>query len=128
MIKCKYCGREDDMKKYINCSITQVMEQEGCCFNCAFWLNLKQSQEFNPNWVIIDGSSYIFHETKEKVNSFALGGCGAVRYIKRLDTGKIYCSNDVWHQGTVPHQFKEMFPNNAVFLTKEEYENETKEN
>lgn len=125
-MKCKYCGREDSPKEYINCAITQVMKNEKCCFNCAFWINLLERKSNDPNWVIINGSSYTFNPSV-KGNSFAKGSAGKKFYCRKLETGEVLVSDNVYHQGSVPEHFKSMFPDTAEFITKEEYENETKE-
>lgn len=126
-MKCKYCGREDSPKSYMNCAITQVMENEKCCFNCAFWIDLLERNSNNPNWVIINGSSYTFNPTIETgTNSFTRGFAGSKMYCRKLETGEVLASNNVFHQGTVPEHFKSMFPDTAEFITEKEYENETK--
>lgn len=42
-------------------------------------------------------------------------------YAQKTD-GTVLVSNDVWYQGEVPEAFKHIIPDNAKFITKEQYE------
>ena len=36
--KCKICGATDNLERWITGNISKIMEEEGVCFRCAFWL------------------------------------------------------------------------------------------
>lgn len=71
------------------------------------------------------GKHYLFnmddHIVKPEV---FLGFSGAVFYILFTagpHRGKLRVTNNLWHQGDIPDAYKEALPDNAVFLSKEEF-------
>ena len=101
-----------------DCDIKDIMIKEGCCFSCGFW-RLKILNPL-PNRIIIKGTHYVFE--KDTDNYFK--GSGGRAHYARLNNGTVLCSKNVWYQGEIPKQFRKDLPNNAVFITKEEYDRE----
>lgn len=119
MKKCEICGKEYNEKDYIEGSIRSIMEEKHYCFNCAFWE--EKVREADEDTFVVNNTRY--HGSlvdKNKVKGF-LGFGGADFYVKFND-GRIRHYNNVWCQGDVPEIWREKIPNNATFLTKEEYE------
>ena len=118
---CKICNQLDDPNRFIKGEIRTLMEQESLCFHCAFWkLRLR---ERTKDTFIVNGHHYIGHHTvyaNDKEKRFA-GFGGADFFVKYLADGRVEHYNDVWHQGEVPNWPE--FKDNAVLITKEEYEN-----
>lgn len=66
---CPKCGQEDgsgqnkihDMnpEHFVKCDIRSIMERDGVCYHCAFWIRMYEQHKNDPNWLIIDGTSYI---------------------------------------------------------------------
>lgn len=66
---CPKCGQEDgsgqnkihDMnpEHFVKCDIRTIMERDGVCYHCAFWIRMYGQHKNDPNWLIIDGVSYI---------------------------------------------------------------------
>lgn len=117
---CKICNQLDDPKSFVPCEIRTIMEQEGLCFHCAFWkLRLR---ERTKDTFIVNGSHYTGHleanMDTNKAKRFA-GFGGADFFVKYLADGRIEHYNNVWHQGEVPDWPE--FKDNAVFITREEY-------
>lgn len=125
---CLICNKaKEDLDEFIEGNIKSIMIKENCCFTCAFWKDKIETFKNNPNWLIVDGCSYVAHELvdKEYAKTHFVGHGGRMFYFKKND-GTLIKSNNVWCQGDISEPFKELIPNNAVFLTKEEYENLSK--
>lgn len=62
---CPKCGCEDgsgqnnihsmNPEHFCKCPIRSIMERDGVCYSCAFWIRLYEENKNNPNWLIIDG-------------------------------------------------------------------------
>lgn len=82
------------------------MERDGVCYFCAFWIRLYEENKNNPNWLIIDGESWIANpfvpNTNHKTRRF-MGMGGRIMEAISNDGRKII-SNDWWHQGKIPGQ------------------------
>lgn len=120
MPMCPKCGTSDvsilNPKEYIKCDIRSIMEETGWCFNCAFWENLYQKNKGNPNWVIINGYSWILHDIKEQDKRSPLLGLGGIRMIAKKNDNTILDGRDWWGQGEVPRHFRNQMPDNAEWI------------
>ncbi len=119
---CKICGKEipKDKAPYHEplCSVE--------CFEKDFWLDILKRKNRE---LIIDGKAYLVGKT----NSLFKGFSGRRFYIRMLDTpenkthlygpNEVFTTDNLWHNGTVPENFKEQLPNNAEFITENEYNN-----
>lgn len=71
-----------------------------------------------PNWLIIDGESWIANpfvpNTNNKTRRFmGMGG----RMLEAISNdGRKIISNDWWHQGKIPEEFKDLIPDNAKWV------------
>lgn len=72
----------------------------------------------DPNWLIIDGESWIVHpfvpNTNYRTRRF-LGMGGKIMEAISNDGRKII-SNDWMHQGIIPEEFKDLMPDNAKWV------------
>lgn len=86
---CPECGCEDgsgqnnihsmNPEHSCKCPIRSIMERDGVCYSCAFWIRLYEKNKNNPNWLIIDGESWIANpfvpNTNNKTRRFmGMGG------------------------------------------------------
>jgi hypothetical protein len=123
---CLKCGSEEnvDPTEYMNCPIRDIMEKNDWCYYCSFWQNLYNENKDNPRWIRVDGSSWILGEEVKKVGTGWGLGCGGRRlYFEKTEGNKkiLLTSNNCWHQGDIPDVFKDIMPDNARQLTREEY-------
>lgn len=76
-----------------------------------------------PGWIRIDGVSWILKPMVENVprgwNSL---GCGGRKMYVNIEGKGIVASNNCWCQGNVPDVFKDLMPDNATWVTKEEFD------
>lgn len=108
---CSICGTTEavDPGEYRKCLIRSrsIMERDGVCYSCAFWIRLYEENKNNPNWLIIDGESWIANpfvpNTNNKTRRFM--GMGGRMMEAISNDGRKIISNDWWHQGKIPERF-----------------------
>lgn len=126
--KCHKCGHEDgdgvnrchDMNpdSFIKGDVRSIMEETGWCFSCAFWESIYRKNKDNPNWVIIEGQSWIAHPIKVDYNRNypIFVGCGGKWMTAKKENGEIVRTNNWWHQGNIPECFRDVIPDNAKWM------------
>ena len=69
----------------------------------------------DPNWLIIDGVSYIANPFVPNTNNMTrrFMGFGGRMMEAIKNSGEKVISNDWWHQGDVPECFRDIIPDNA---------------
>lgn len=107
---CQCCGNTYEK------NLDPEVYLRGNCFDCSFWLQkLEYPDAVTEIRAIIDGEHYLaFPETDCLIKGF-----GGRKFIIQFFDGRVIESHDLWHQGTIPDQFREMLPDNAVFLPEE---------
>ena len=103
------------------------MSENNLCFLCNFWLqklNFRVDPTYVNRIVVIGSSHYILGDATKPSNWNGFGGRWF--YIKFND-GSIVKTCDLWHQGSIPARWQPVMPNNASFITKEEFEQHIKE-
>lgn len=131
---CSLCG-EVYVKKEYSGHIGFLMDRDNICFDCAFWIEKLDNR--NEDTFIVDGVHYIgqtlsqeeYKKAKNECGGFGLGFGGREFYVL-FAQNPIRCRyyNNVWCQGDVPKKgpLAEKFKNNAIFISKEDYEKYSK--
>lgn len=126
--KCPKCGHEDgtginrihDMnpEDFVKGDIRSIMEETGWCFSCSCWENIYRKYKDNPNWVIIEGQSWIACPTRTDYNrNCPIGiGCGGRWMTAKKENGETIKTNNWWNQGDVPECFRDVMPDNAKWM------------
>lgn len=107
MKKCEICGKEIAKSQYQGCVICS-----STCFTKKFWKDIVVDKE---NRIIIGGSC--FYDGGDRPNercSSDLGYYGRRFYIRHFD-GRETTTNNLWFNGKIPDEFRDMLPDNAVF-------------
>lgn len=82
------------------------------CTRCEFWFE-RASEKDDPATVRVRGTHYRMGGR----TSGSLRGFGGAKFrVRFFDGRKAECS-DMWCQGEIPEWFREMMPDNAVFLS-----------
>lgn len=115
---CHGCGQIDTPN--YTAPTGEEMQVQQICFRCNHWEQIANKQD--PRNLIIDGCIYGDGGNYPNTRSQYLGFGGHRWYIKR--DGRVWTTNNLWSGGTIPEEFRERLPNNAEFLTKEEFEKE----
>ena len=114
-VTCTVCGDEDTLT--FSGKIGARMRERSECFQCAFWLMLAEQDKTEPeNVAIIGGCHYII--APDRTDSRAsLAGMGGARCRIVFDDGRDRITHNLWHQGSIPERFRELFPDNATWGT-----------
>ena len=118
--QCTLCNGDYDLEEYTpNLDIPKLMAEHKICYECAFWLHRKRLDERAEGILplVIDGSHYTVQVDKEYQS--IIGKQDKFVYLHNLiitSSGRIIPVNlfALWHQGTIPERFRDLFPNNAV--------------
>jgi len=118
-MNCKICGSPVDADRYIS-DCSKAMLEHQMCFRCNFWRErLAEDAELPPHkWCMIDGTHYIIGN--EDSNDYFRGFGGREFHIKFND-GTVVTTTNLWCQGEPPLEWKEKFPDNAVFINGEQW-------
>lgn len=121
---CSMCGRPEKAM-YIEPKGTQL-KKNGLCFHCDFWVEkrtLYNAQGRKGPLLVIngDGRSDGGAQPDGQVRAF-MGFGGSVFHLYNLVTGELWTTNNLWSYGEIPDNFRAGMPDNAVYLTKEQYE------
>lgn len=105
---CSICGTTEvvDPGKFIKSNQRDIMEERKYCFYCAFWINHLGLYKNDPNWLVINGASWMVHPyvpASERKSSFI--GCGGREMKAITEDGREFFSNNWWHQGDIPERF-----------------------
>ena len=111
--KCSKCGKFYTMRH-------TTREDDGRCFTCYFWYKRYLRHIAFPNQsFIVDGTAYmVCEEPKEGERGWGCGFGGSEFRIKPFGSDEVIISHNVWCQGDVPDNFKDLLPDNASFIPK----------
>lgn len=123
---CVECGRPEKAC-YMEPTSTKL-KKNGLCFGCNFWAEHRatyNAQHRKGAMLVINGDGRgdagNQHDGPGANKSF-LGFGGHRWYVYQLTTGKLWTTNNMWSFGSIPKRFQPGMPDNAVLLTKEQYE------
>lgn len=105
---CSICGTTEavDPGEFIKGPLRDIMEERKCCFYCAFWINHLGLYKNDPNWLVINGVSWMVHPfvpASERGHGFI--GCGGREMKAITEDGREFFSNNWWYQGDIPEKF-----------------------
>lgn len=81
-----------------------------------FWLEIIQEKDEH---IIIDGVCYYLDRNDLWGRPGWQGFAGRRFRIRFLETGEIIETTNLWHNGTIPDEFRDLLPDNAEFVEKE---------
>jgi hypothetical protein len=109
---CSICGKRYDPASYMN-------TKNGRCFTCEFWFEKIQWAEENPGRSVrIGGKHYI---AASDLQTGSIRGFGGRGFVIKFHDGRIVQTANLWHNGDIPKYLQSYLPDNAVFLTGDEW-------
>lgn len=127
-MKCPICGMEDDPEDYIESPIKEIMKEKGCCFRCAFWFDIANGDPDleDPSQPVVVNHTHWSYRINHPIQFMESHGWSmmpipTMHYILFFN-GDVVTTNCLWHQGDIPEYFQEMIPDNAKFLTREQFD------
>lgn len=113
--QCTICDSPVSLR-YSEPTRSELIEH-GMCFTCNFWRLLIPKKH-----VIVNG---VHFQDCEGMDTMGQRGHGGRSFYYVMENGRIFKSNNMWHQGTIPEWIKahwpERFKNNARFISFDEY-------
>ena len=120
IIRCSVCEKTEE--SIWNEETNEELATHNMCFNCNFWRE-KVSWLTNPDYLnrqtIVNGCHFMVNESV--LNGFMQGSGGTPYYIHYNDGRKVV-SRNVWQQGDIPKLWKDKLKDNAVFVTKDNFD------
>lgn len=107
-MKCEICGKEITQSDYSNATLCSKE-----CYNAHYWLTkYKEYMAKDSAIIVYKGVCYTLGST----NDAKKGNYGKMYKItphQRLDP---YMTNNLWANGTIPKAFRELMPDNILFM------------
>lgn len=97
-------------------------------FHTGYWGKRVEIKD-HPMSARIDGRQYILGAESDKLprSSTELwnwqGGTNGATFHIAFDDGRLVVSQNLWQNGEIPPEFREQLPDNARFVTKDEFTN-----
>lgn len=113
-MKCVVCKKEIEKSKYLNADLCSSE-----CFHEYYWME-KIKVKDKPGYVRVNGFSYFIGP--EEVHSY-FRGYGGRRFVIEFFDGRRIVTTNLWANGPIPEQFREILTDNARFITEEEANN-----
>ena len=104
-MNCVICNKEIEESKYGNAILCS-----SDCWHIDFW-NEQVDNKDDPKIVRIDGVQYRIGSK----NQDSFRGYSGREFRIKLFNGDIIETTNLWHNGDIPEEFKELLPDNAEF-------------
>lgn len=104
-MNCIICGKKIEKSSYTNAVLCSSK-----CFHKNFWNEYVEIKD-DPKIVRVDGKQYYIGRENQTLRGFG----GNKFHIKFYD-GREIISDNLWYNGEVPEDYKELLPDNAVFI------------
>lgn len=109
---CRDCGAVNYSVSFMpTCAEKKLIDSEGVCFSCAFWL----VQVEKKHETVIDGRIYSVGDVKKPPNQPHSGMAGRRFDIEYFD-GRRVTTHDLWSGSEVPARLRGRIPDTARFL------------
>lgn len=108
-VVCKHCGTIE-FGRYFEPIGSRLLETS-VCFHCDHWEQIAAKPK--KNLLVIDGSTYTDGGHSIGRKDF-LGFGGHLWTIKQGN--KTWQTNNLWHGGTIPNEFRDRLSDNAEFV------------
>lgn len=118
VVICKFCGKMDS-DNYTKPTGPYILEHS-VCLGHALWTQRAAYHQANPRALIVNGHMYSDGGESREQSQYL--GHGGRRFHIRCLSGDVFTTNNLWFGGCIPEEFRDRMPNNAEFLTKEQYE------
>lgn len=112
---CVHCGRLFSTN-YVE-DVEARLLKHNRCHTCDFWITL--AEEKANNRVVVGGVHYQDGGQKSGPRDFL--GFGGKKWIYQREGEAVKVTNNMWFQGEIPERFRTLLPDNARFLTDQEY-------
>ena len=109
---CTICRREFEKRRYME-PFHEVCGSE--CFKEKLWQEREKEYLAGTPFIIINGSMY-FDGGYKNTDRLDRLGHGGHEFKIRMNDGREIVTNNLWHNGEVPENHREVLRDNAVFI------------
>ena len=82
------------------------------CYECSYWLKkVHLPEKYRQKQAIVNGEHFMIGDEGPTV----FRGMGGRRYTILFNDGRLVDTRNLWHQGTIPGEFRLLLKDNAVF-------------
>ena len=112
-MNCKTCGNKisftfgEDRNK--------ELEDSQHCFDCNFWDTRLIEMQTDPNYYVANGNLF-WDGGHGKTDIFGYKAHGGYPFYIKCHDGRKVTTDNLWHNGEIPPEWIEKFPNTAVFV------------
>lgn len=106
-MNCIICGREIKKSSYTNAILCSSE-----CFGINFWNKYVQIKD-DPQVVRINGEHFYIQDENSKS---IFRGHGGTKFKIRFFDGREITTTNLWCQGDIPEDYKDLLPDNAEFI------------
>lgn len=112
-VNCHICGEQDEAR--FTEPTKSRMINEKLCFSCLFWVEKTDPKiRDSMNTARIEGRHYIIRPETD-APAHCRGHSGRYFVIRFFD-GRMVPTTNLWSQGSIPEEFKDLLPDNAEFV------------
>ena len=108
---CKICG--GIVKSTWSEPLKTEIIKKNICHSCHFWME-KVDVVNDKNIVRIGGEHYTICAESKDAGYFR--GFGGRKFVVLFNDSRKITTTNLWSQGTIPERFKELLPDNAIFI------------
>ncbi|WP_247842556.1 hypothetical protein [Pseudomonas sp. MWU12-3103b] len=120
---CNHCGKPEQAQYQE--PVAAKLKANGLCHRCDFWHDKRtayNAQQRKGRMLVMSGWVYGDSGDQPNGNKSWLGFGGSRWYLYQITTGKLWTTNNLFSAGDIPADFLAGMPDNAVSLTKEQFE------
>lgn len=107
-VKCKVCGHIFETNK----------DESICSYTCSsvdYWLDRVKRKACSDQIVV----NHVVYQIGNETDTFK--GFNGMGWYILYENGVLRTTTNLWHNGTLPEAMWELLPDNAKFITREEY-------
>lgn len=116
---CHICGKTETPSRWCT-SVRNRLVAFSICFTCDHWTQ-KIGIRSRPNVARIQGTHYTIAPEVELDRAGrpipkSFRGYGGAKFVIKFNDGRVVTTTNLWCQGDIPREFREVLPDNATFL------------
>jgi hypothetical protein len=114
IIHCSVCGKNEEL--HWDFATNAECYGYRMCFICNFWRN-HFAYDIDRS-LRIEGNHYIDCGSVDDLSEYRFIGHGGAKFKIKKSDGTIIETNNLWHQGEIPKEWKDKLTDNAEFMNR----------
>ena len=113
IVKCNKCGKVDNLHYFPD--VEKDLIERGLCFTCGFWDDIVKTKDSSQSVRVKRCQYQIGREEYKYPTEFR--GFGGQRFHIKFNDGREVITTNLWCNGSIPTNFQDVLPDNAIFVT-----------